>query len=122
LVHQKFANPMRLYLPGLLLIGLCACHSAPRDIYSLDDTVNYKLTNTQEGGGGVFAKMETYTHREDTSRTYVKVYSYAKKLAAVQFYKGPKKDGPTITYGDNGAPQLGTYYRNDTVVDMHPFK
>lgn len=116
---------MRFYLSFLLLpiVFLCSCHAAgPKnhDLYSLDDTINYKLTKNSEGGG-VFARMETYTNREDTSRTYVKVFSYTQKLAAVQFYKGSKKDGPTVTFNENGGRQLGTYYRNDTAIDIHSF-
>lgn len=110
---------------SLFLAGLSACNSAAhhnKDPYSLEDTVNYKLTQTQQGGGGVFFKTETYVNTDDTAYSYVKVYSYTKKVAAVQFYKGGKKHGPTITYNENGTPQLGTYYRNDTVIDMHPFK
>lgn len=117
--------PFRSITALLFLAILSACNSTanhPRDLYSLEDTVNYKLTQTQQGGGGVFLKTETYINPEDPSYTYVKVYSYTQKVAAIQFYKGGKKHGPTITYNDNGSPQLGSYYRNDTVIDMHPFK
>src|SRR3954464_10338404 len=110
---------------SLFLASLYACNSTPhhnKDPYSLQDTVNYKLIQTQQGGGGVFFKTETYVNTDDTAYSYVKVYSYTKKVAAIQFYKGGKKHGPTITYNENGTPQLGTYYRNDTVIDMHPFK
>jgi antitoxin component YwqK of YwqJK toxin-antitoxin module len=116
---------LQLVTFSLFLTSLCACSSSAhhnKDPYSLEDTVNYKLTQTQQGGGGVFLKTETYVNTDDTTYSYVKVYSYTKKVAAVQFYKGGKKHGPTITYNENGTPQLGTYYRNDTVIDMHPFK
>lgn len=122
---QKNHMPFRFVTVFVFLAALAACNSSanhPRDLYSLEDTVNYKMAQTQEGGGGVFLKTETYVKTDDTSYSYVKVYSYTKKVAAIQFYKGGKKHGPTITYSENGMPQLGSYYRNDTVIDMHPFK
>jgi antitoxin component YwqK of YwqJK toxin-antitoxin module len=79
------------------------------------------LTETLQGQGGVFFKTEVYTSRRDTALSYVKVFNYNQQIAAVQFYKGSKKHGPTITYNEKGQKQLGTYYRNDTVIDMHPF-
>jgi antitoxin component YwqK of YwqJK toxin-antitoxin module len=108
----------------LFIATLAACNSSAhhnKDPYSLEDTVNYKLTETQQGGG-VFMKTEMYVQKEDTAFTYVKVYSYNSKVAAIQFYKHGKKHGPTITYDENGRPQLGTYYRNDTTIDMRPLK
>ena len=122
---QKHCMPFRFITVSFILATLAACTGAakhPKDLYSLEDTVNYKLTQTQQGGGGVFLKTETYVNPDDTAYSYVKVYSYTKKVAAIQFYKGGKKHGPTITYNDSGMPQLGSYYRNDTVIDMHPFK
>lgn len=115
----------RFTVLSLFLATLAACNSSTdqhKDPYSLEDTVNYKLTGIQQGGGGVFLKTETYMNPDDTSYSYVKVYSYTNKVAAIQFYKGGKKHGPTITYNENGTPQLGSFYRNDTVIDMHPFK
>lgn len=117
---------MRCYLPAITAC-LLACYSCGnttpgnRDPYELTDTIDYRLTTSQEGNGGVYYRTEFYTHKKDTSLTYIKVFNYGGKLAAVQFYKGNMKHGPTITYNDNGARQLGTYYRNDTAVDMHPF-
>jgi len=117
--------PLRFIVILCFFAALAACNSSAnhhKDPYSLADTVNYKLTVTQQGGGGVFLKTETYVNPDDTTYSYVKVFSYTNKVAAIQFYKGGKKHGPTITYNENGIPQLGSYYRNDTVIDMHPFK
>ncbi|MVT11174.1 hypothetical protein [Chitinophaga tropicalis] len=119
---------MRFHLPTITacLIICCSCgNTASRhsnDPYELTDTTAYGLTSSQEGNGGVYFRTELYTHRKDTSLTYVKVFNYGGKLAAIQFYKGEKKHGPTITYDEKGGRQLGTYYRNDTAVDMRPFK
>ena len=114
-----------LLISSLLLMAVASCNSAAHhntDPYSLEDTVNYKLSQTQQGGGGVFYKTETYLRKDDTAYSYVKVFSYTQKVAAIQFYKSGKKHGPTITYNENGKPQLGSYYRNDTVINMQPFK
>ncbi|MBW8686932.1 toxin-antitoxin system YwqK family antitoxin [Chitinophaga rhizophila] len=119
---------MRCYLliAGIMLSCSYACQqstssSATRDPYALADTADYKLTQTLQGQGGVFLRTEVYTNHNDTSLSYVKVFNYNQQIAAVQFYKHDKKHGPTITYDDKGRRQLGTYYRNDTVIDMHPF-
>jgi len=118
---------MRYYL-SITIAALFSCYackqsSSPntRDPYALADTADYKLTETLQGQGGVYLKTEVYTHKKDTSLSYVKVFNYNRQVAAVQFYKRDKKDGPTITYNEKGQRQLGTYYRNDTVIDMHPF-
>lgn len=94
---------------------------ASNDPYALADTGDYKLTETLQGQGGVYARTEVYVHRKDTTRSYVKVFNYNQQVAAIQCYKSDKKDGPTITFNEKGQRQLGTYYRNDTVIDMHPF-
>ena len=117
--------PFRFIIISCFLAALAACNGSAnhnKDPYALADTVNYKLTQTQQGAGGVFFKTETYVNTSDTAFSYVKVYSYTQKVAAIQFYKSGKKHGPTITYNESGTPQLGSYYRNDTVIDMHPFK
>jgi antitoxin component YwqK of YwqJK toxin-antitoxin module len=114
-------------LQTLVIIAIVAacysCNNTPstKDPYALTDTASYTLTETLQGKGGVYFKTEIYTNKKDTSLSYVKVYNYGQKVAAVQFYKSEKKHGPTITYNENGTRQLGTYYRNDTVIDMHPF-
>lgn len=123
---QQYHN-MRYYLSITIaaLFGCYACQQstspASNDPYALADTADYKLTETLQGQGGVYFKTEVYTHKKDTSLSYVKVFNYNQQIAAVQFYKREKKDGPTITYNEKGQRQLGTYYRNDTVIDMHPF-
>lgn len=95
--------------------------SVSNDPYALTDTADYKLTETLQGQGGVYFKTEVYTNPKDTALSYVKVFNYDQQIAAVQFYKSNKKHGPTITFNEKGQRQLGTFYRNDTVVDMHPF-
>lgn len=118
---------MKYYL-SITIAALLSCYACKqsagpnaRDPYALADTADYKLTETLQGQGGVYLKTEVYTHKKDTSLSYVKVFNYNRQVAAVQFYKRDKKDGPTITYNEKGQRQLGTYYRNDTVIDMHPF-
>jgi antitoxin component YwqK of YwqJK toxin-antitoxin module len=119
---------MKCYASAIILalISFYACGGAttPRnnDPYALEDTSGYTLTETLQGAGGVYMRTEIYTHKKDTSFTYVKVFNYNGKLAAVQFYKANKKHGPTLTFNDDGSRQLGTLYRNDTAVDMRPFK
>lgn len=116
------------YQPIILALSIAfitACNSAAnhnKDPYALEDTVNYQLLRTQQGSGGIFLRAETYVHKADTAYTYVKAYNFNNKVAVVQFYKGAKKNGPTITYDENGRPTLGTYYRNDTTIDMRPLK
>lgn len=118
---------MNYYLSITLaaLVALSACRHTVRpasnDPYALLDTAAFKLTQTLQGQGGVYYKTEIYTHRQDTARSYVKVFNYNQQIAAIQFYNHEKKDGPTITFDEKGRRQLGTYYRNDTVIDMHPF-
>ncbi len=118
---------MKYYIT-ITIAALFSCYAcrqaatpASKDPYALADTSEYKLTETLQGQGGVYARTEVYTHNEDTARSYVKVFSYNQQVAAIQFYKSNKKDGPTITFNEKGQRQLGTYYRNDTVIDMHPF-
>jgi len=118
---------MRYYL-SITIAALFSCYGCRQsaspvtnDPYALADTADYTLTQTLQGQGGVYLKTEVYTHKKDTSLSYVKVFNYNQQIAAVQFYKRDKKDGPTITYNEKGQRQLGTYYRNDTVIDMHPF-
>jgi len=98
-----------------------ASSSTVADLYDLSDTIHYKLSETIQGQGGVYFKTEIYTHERDTALSYVKVFNYDQQLAAVQFYKSNLKDGPTITFGDKAQRQQGTYYRNDTAIDMRSF-
>ncbi|MCF6405933.1 hypothetical protein L3C95_23740 [Chitinophaga filiformis] len=118
---------MKYYL-SVTITALFSCYACRQsagpitnDPYALADTADYRLTETLQGQGGVYLKTEVYTHKKDTALSYVKVFNYNRQVAAVQFYKRDKKDGPTITYNEKGQRQLGTYYRNDTVIDMHPF-
>lgn len=113
-----------LFITAAVILSAYACEQASssandNDLYALADTGYYKLTNTLQGG--VFARTEIYTHQRDTSLSYVKVFNFDQQVAAIQFYKGTKKHGPTITYNEKGQKQLGTFYRNDTAVDMHSF-
>jgi hypothetical protein len=119
---------MRFHLLSIAMTFACcySCQQTPSsaraaDPYALADTADYKLTQTLEGQGGVYLRTEIFTHRKDTSFSYVKVFNYNQQIAAIQFYKSDRKHGPTITFNDKGQRQLGTYYRNDTVIDMHPF-
>ncbi|WP_089806458.1 hypothetical protein [Chitinophaga sp. YR627] len=119
---------MRCYTSVKIVAMIIACYSCQsrsssvsNDPYALTDTADYKLTETLQGQGGVYFKTEVYTNPKDTALSYVKVFNYDQQIAAVQFYKSNKKHGPTITFNEKGQRQLGTFYRNDTVVDMHPF-
>jgi len=112
----------------VILMMLVACYSCKQassstvaDLYDLSDTINYELSETLQGQGGVYFKTEIYTHKRDTALSYVKVFNYDQQLAAMQFYRSNHKDGPTITFGDKAQRQQGTYYRNDTAIDMRSF-
>ncbi|TWV93020.1 hypothetical protein [Chitinophaga pinensis] len=119
---------MRCYTVVKIVAMIIACYSCQsrsssvtNDPYALADTADYKLTETIQGQGGVYFKTEVYTHLKDTALSYVKVFNYDQQIAAVQFYKSDKKHGPTITFNEKGQRQSGTFYRNDTIVDMRPF-